>query len=114
MFAWEARPPAAVLLPGAALALFPQAVEVGVQQQLLAGQPLGRVHPQTSLDSGNHGNRQKSSSSTVAFVPYIADIIWEWISVILTFMRLRAWTEMVGYFCSRGSWRETREKFNRS
>lgn len=40
VFPWEARPPAAVLLPGAALALFPQAVEVRVQQQLLAGQPL--------------------------------------------------------------------------
>lgn len=52
----KTRPPVAVLLPGAALALFPQAVKVGMQQQLLAGQPLRRVHPQTTLKGGNHGN----------------------------------------------------------
>lgn len=74
MLPWEACPPAAVLLPRAALALFPQAVEVRVQQQLLAGQPLRRVHPQTTLDIGNHGNRQHNSSSrTVAFAPLAWD-----------------------------------------
>lgn len=42
------------MLPGAPLALFSQAVKVRMQQQLLAGQTLGRVHPQTALHGGDH------------------------------------------------------------
>lgn len=50
MFAREPRRPlVALLLPGAALALLSEAVEVRVLQELLAAQPLGRVHPQTAL-----------------------------------------------------------------
>ena len=54
MFARKTRPPVAIMLPGAPLALFSQAVKVRMQQQLLAGQTLGRVHPQTALHGGDH------------------------------------------------------------
>lgn len=50
MFARESAPLVALLLlSGAALALVPQAVEVGLLEELLAGQPLGRVHLQATL-----------------------------------------------------------------
>lgn len=50
MFARESAPLVALLLlSGAALALVSEAVEVRLLEELLAGQPLGRVHPQAAL-----------------------------------------------------------------
>lgn len=51
VLARQTRPPvaAALLLSRGAAALFSQAVEVRLLEELLAGQPLGRVHPQTAL-----------------------------------------------------------------
>lgn len=110
--------PSAILLPGVALALLPQTVKVRMQQQLLAGQPLRRVHPQTTLIGANHGNHQNHCSERLCFVPLSCDsgggnfqfpasvnfnrLIKD---ATFTFMRLRAWLEMFGYFCSRGSCR---------
>lgn len=50
VFARESAPLVALLLlSGAALALVSEAVEVRLLEELLAGQPLGRVHPQAAL-----------------------------------------------------------------
>lgn len=40
----------AILLSRSALALFSQAVEVRMLEELLTCEPLGRVHPQTALN----------------------------------------------------------------
>lgn len=64
----------AVVLPGGAGALFSQAVEVRLLEELLTGQPLRRVHPQAAL---NHQSHQQETRQRHALPqpPAAADII---------------------------------------
>lgn len=108
----------AVLLSWGTFTFFSQAVEVRMLQKLLTGQPLRRVHPQTTL---NHQSQQQergdNQGQTVWFLKRFIFLsqLWSIKQIIrlkticqirhdtITFMRLRVWCERFGYFCSKDS-----------